>query len=228
MPSHRVAPRATAALAHRLRVAAFFAALCGWAGGCTPLRELSSYSDGPSTTGAGSNASSVGGSSSSAPAPPDGELGGAPTAPDASAPGDARDGGRSVVDAGGSSACDAPGELPGNEGECYLLVTGAASWGASSAACAEWGGALVTIDSPEEEGLLSQNTLIDTWIGLNDRETEGEMRWDSGDAVGPFTDWAPQQPDDFDGTEDCVELLADGRGYNDRPCTDLRAYLCER
>jgi lectin-like protein len=190
-----------------------------------PLRELSTYSDEPpTTTDAISNVPAGGGSSSSAPASSDEDAGEAPPAPDASVP--APDGG--VLDAGVSSPCDGAGEIVGGQGRCYLLATEVATWNASRAACAEWGGALVRIDSPEEEALLNQNTVGDTWIGLNDLETEGEMRWDGGGELGSFSHWAPQQPDDFDGTEDCVELLADGRGYNDRPCSDLRAYLCER
>jgi lectin-like protein len=226
MPSPRVAPRATAALADRSRAIAW-ALVWGWSGACTPLRELSSYSDDPSSTaGAIGSAPAVGGVPSSAPAPAD-ALAGAAAAADASAPapGAAPDAG--VADAS-ARACDAPGEIAGNEGECYLLGTLAATWSASSAACADWGGTLVRIDSAEEEALLGQNTLADTWIGLNDLETEGEMRWEGGAELGTFSHWAPDQPDDFDGTEDCVELLADGRGYNDRPCADLRAYLCER
>jgi hypothetical protein len=198
-----------------------------------PVRELSSYSEGAApTTGAVSKPPAGGAGSSKPPAPGDGDLGGALAAPDAGAEavGNSSDAG-GVADAGAPGAlltCDAPGELVGNAGQCYLFGAEAASWAAASAACTDWGGTLVRIDSPEEEDLINQNTVGDSWIGLNDLETEGEMRWGEGGALATFTDWAPNQPDDFDGSEDCVELLADGRGYNDRPCTDLRAYVCER
>lgn len=75
---------------------------------------------------------------------------------------------------------------------------------------------------------MLEGTTGDTWIGLNDLETEGAMRWEGSVELGSYRNWASEQPDDFDGTEDCVELLADGRGWNDRPCTDLRGYVCER
>lgn len=104
----------------------------------------------------------------------------------------------------------------------------AASWAAASAACSAWGGALPRIESSEEEAFLLEGTTGDTWIGLNDLETEGAMRWEGSVELGSYRNWASEQPDDFDGTEDCVELLADGRGWNDRPCTDLRGYVCER
>ena len=211
---------------------------------CTPLRDLSSYSNGAAPiTSADSDAPAAGGSFG-APAPPE-DLGAASPAPDESAPstdaagdGDVEgdgdidvDGGAEVADAGRpstSSPCDGAGELGGADGHCYLLGAEAASWTSSSTTCAAWGGTLVQIDTPEEEALVTQNTTADTWIGLNDRDAEGRMSWDGSGEPIAYAPWATEQPDDFDGSEDCVELLADGRGYNDRPCTDLRVYVCER
>jgi len=200
---------------------------------CTPLRELSSYSE-ESTRSAGGDAPAAGGTSS-APAAPERDRSDGFVALDASGPAafaasDAGDAGESV-DAGAPSAplaCGAPGEFAAADGRCYLLGTPAASWAVSSAACDAWGGVLARIDSPEEEALLVQNAAGDTWVGLNDLDVEGDMRWDGGGELGAYTRWAPQQPDDFAGSEDCVALLADGRGWNDRPCADLRAYFCER
>jgi Lectin C-type domain len=203
-------------------------------GGCMPLRELSSYSDSPAAiAGAGSDPPAAEVGSARAPGPVDGGLGGALAALDAapSTPANARRDLDSVTDAGPSSAslaCGAPGERAADTGRCYLIDAGAASWSTSSVACADWGGALVRIDSPEEEAFLAGDPLGDAWIGLNDRETEGDLRWDGGGELGAYSHWAAEQPDDFDGSEDCVELLADGRGWNDRPCADLRAYACER
>lgn len=192
---------------------------------CTPLRDLSSYSDDRSPSG-GANPDAPAGRLSSSPARDDG---GSETPRDADAPRPPP--ANPAADAGSSNAplaCDAPQELAAGDGHCYLLGAEASSWLASSVACSDWGGALARIDSPEEEALLSQNTSVDTWIGLNDRELEGDMRWADDSELGAYSHWAPQQPDDFDGSEDCVELLSDDRGWNDRPCTDLRAYLCER
>ena len=164
--------------------------------------------------------------------PFDADVGGAFAALDAGAPSAVAAGEvDGFADAGtprSALSCNAPGELRGEAGGCYLLGAQAGSWSSSSAACVAWGGALVRIDGPEEEALLTRNATGDAWIGLNDIDSEGDMRWGVADELGAYTHWAPEQPDDFDGSEDCVELLADGRGYNDRPCTDLRAYVCER
>lgn len=205
---------------------------------CTPLRDLSSYSSTASSNAgiAGSAPASVV-DTGNEPAPlEDGQGGGPaqPDAPDAAAPSTpATNAGASgsSVDAGQPVAvapCDAADEVSAADGRCSLVVAQAATWDAASAACADWGGALARVDSAEREAELSALTGADMWIGLNDRQTEGSMVWDGGGTLGTFRHWATDQPDDFDGSEDCVELLADGRGYNDRPCTDLRPYVCER
>jgi hypothetical protein len=204
---------------------------------CTPMKELSSYSDETSQAARAGETPAPAGATSD-PAPP--EATGAVTAAvlDAGglgevAPAATRDVGDASTpsDAGTSSEslpCDAPGELA-LDGGCYSIGAQALGWTAASAACADWGGALARLDTADEEtALLARLAAADAWIGLNDVATEGTMLWEDGGAPDPYTHWATLQPDDFDGTEDCVELLADGRGWNDRPCTDLRVYVCER
>lgn len=202
---------------------------------CTPLRDLSSYSEQlSSSAGAGGDTQGAAVGSPNDPAPLQ-DLGGPASGGDAgaaSSPPPAVDSDAGVSSDAGPSipvlACDTPGDVAAEGGGCYSFVTQAASWAAASAACSAWGGALARIESPEEEALLVQGASGDSWLGLNDLETEGAMRWEGGAALGTYRNWAVEQPDDFDGTEDCVELLADGRGWNDRPCSDLRVYICER
>jgi hypothetical protein len=204
----------------------------------TPLNDLSSYTGDPRPAAGASSDPPPAVGSSSDPAQPEGNGGaaavdaGGPSAPASRAGVDAGDvRAATSPDAGASSealACDATGELTA-AGGCYLLGIQTINWSAASAACDSWGGTLARLDSAEEEAaLLARVAPTDTWIGLNDLASEGTMLWEAGGAPSLYTHWAAQQPDDFDGTEDCVELLADGRGWNDRPCTDLRAYLCER
>jgi hypothetical protein len=202
---------------------------------CTPLRDLSSYSgDRGANANAGSGTLGAVVGSPDDPAPL--QEGEEPSAPgDAGAPGSSPS--VTVSDAGGAAdarvpsavlACDGPGDVAAESGGCYSFVADSASWVDASAACAAWGGGLARIDSAAEEAFVLQGASGDAWLGLSDLETEGAMRWHDGADLGPYRNWAAEQPDDFDGTEDCVELLADGRGWNDRPCTDLRVYVCER
>jgi hypothetical protein len=199
---------------------------------CTPLRDLSSYSGAPgSSAGSGSDTLGAMVDSPSRPAPL--EDVGAIARPDAAVPRApppvaASDAGGGDAASSSAPACDAPGDVVAEGGGCYAFVAAGASWAAASAACSAWGGALARVESPEEDAFLLERVTGDTWLGLSDSETEGVLRWENGMVLGAYGNWATDQPDDFDGSEDCVELLADGRGWNDRPCTDLRAYVCER
>ena len=192
---------------------------------CTPLRDLSTYSASWSPYAEVDDASTGGVDSPSEPAVPEVDAGG--SRPDAGGPITGVDAGV-TLDAGSSNPCNAPGELATEAGGCYLLASEATTWAAASAACAAWGGTLARIDSATEEAFVSSSVTADTWIGLNDLATEGDMRWDGTGDVSVYVNWATDQPDNFGGDEDCVEVLADSRGWNDLPCTDLHAYLCER
>ena len=198
---------------------------------CVPLRDLSSYSEESSTTAVSDARGSTPVDSPGDPAPPEttGEIA-SPSSDAGATSGPASVPALEAGDAGSntSPACASPGEFLAAGGGCYLLGVQSASWSEASAACADWGGSLASLESSEEEAALSQNVLADTWIGLNDLASEGDMIWDGGEPLATYSHWATDQPDDFDGLEDCVELLADGRGWNDRACTDLRQYLCER
>jgi hypothetical protein len=125
-------------------------------------------------------------------------------------------------------ACDAPGEFPNPNGGCYLFSDDPTTWPEALQRCAAWSGTLVRVNAPEESALLAEHLTANAWIGLSDREAEGVMRWDDGAPLTDYANWAAQQPDDFAGNEDCIETLPGGGGWNDRPCTDLRAYVCER
>jgi hypothetical protein len=211
---------------------------------CTPLRDLSTYSGEPeSNAGAGSGTVGAVVGTPSDPASRRDVAGAAsgggtvelgspvPVVESDVGSSDAGSSDAGPSDAGSSSptlACDGPGDVAAEAGGCYTFVAEAASWATASAVCSAWGGALAQIESSDEEAFVLEGTSANTWVGLNDRETEGSMRWDGGAELGTYSNWAAEQPDDFDGTEDCVELLADGRGWNDRPCTDLRVYVCER
>lgn len=125
-------------------------------------------------------------------------------------------------------ACDGPAEfLSSNGSGCYLWVAQLASWVDAQAACLEWGGAFARIDSAEEDQLLARHMTSDSWVGANDRNTEGAFRWADG-TVLLFTNWADGQPNNTAGLEDCVAKLAQNERWNDEPCVNLNAYFCER
>jgi hypothetical protein len=68
--------------------------------------------------------------------------------------------------------------------------------------------------------------VSDTWIGASDLASEGQFIWADGSAL-QFENWAAAQPDNFGGTEDCVEKRLLNGGWVDAPCSTLKGVLCE-
>ncbi len=62
----------------------------------------------------------------------------------------------------------------------------------------------------------------DTWLGLNDIQTEGALLWD--DDGSPVT-WAKWGNSNSDG-DDCA-MLKDTFEYEMRSCTDIRYFSCQ-
>lgn len=98
----------------------------------------------------------------------------------------------------------------------------------------------VTIDSEAENNLVHDLCGDEScWIGLNDREEEGQWVWPDGtlawaggvDGVAhAYTNWNAGEPNDSNG-EDCAELRADSAtgSWNDLDCGDDRdRVVCER
>ncbi|NNE38244.1 MAG: HYR domain-containing protein [Gammaproteobacteria bacterium] len=104
------------------------------------------------------------------------------------------------------------GALNGHE---YYCSTSPASWAMAQQICASKGGYLASIGSKEENDFLSDIlTLQSAWIGLTDNAWEGEYMWDSGEPFS-YSNWYPGQPNDYNGQQDCVEMLNSGY-WNDQ------------
>jgi hypothetical protein len=65
------------------------------------------------------------------------------------------------------------------------------------------------------------------WMGLNDIKNEGSYVWSDGRPLqGQTFKWAPGQPDDSNGTQNCVAMLQDGT-ISDEDCNLQLPYSCE-
>ncbi|KAM9449641.1 CD209 antigen-like protein A isoform 3-T3 [Clarias gariepinus] len=102
------------------------------------------------------------------------------------------------------------------------------NWDESRQDCRERGADLVIINSKEkQEFIVEQLKGSRTWIGLSDRDKEGEWKWVDGT---PLTsgNWGPGQPDNFN-EEDCAEIgFPDKQDLNDRPCSHKQGWICEK
>ncbi|MEB3357750.1 MAG: lectin-like protein [Synechococcales bacterium] len=107
-------------------------------------------------------------------------------------------------------------------GKAYLLTDGAKSWTSAQAEAESYGGNLVAINDAAE-----QQWLRDTfgqwerfWIGLTDAEQEGVFKWANGDEV-TYLNWAPGEPNNYQGVEDYVEMNFSSGRWNDMPSSQF-------
>ncbi|XP_033107156.1 macrophage mannose receptor 1-like [Anneissia japonica] len=123
------------------------------------------------------------------------------------------------------------GWISGNS-RCYLYVDQTRSWDDAQDYCDGLDGYLVSINNDEEQ--LTINTIASSkttiWIGLSDKDSDGEYEWISGDNyIASNNSWDVGQPDASAGK--CVEVL--NKGSNTGPwstakCEDRKAFVCER
>lgn len=129
-------------------------------------------------------------------------------------------------------ACAGPGESIGLAfGSCYRLTSSPKTWEGARAECVAWGGDLVAIGSPDEQGFVTTLASPDAshWLGLNDIAAEGSFVWSSGEAAG-YMNWWPGEPNDSGGVEDCAQIYpaANNFHWNDLNCAVELVGVCER
>lgn len=123
-----------------------------------------------------------------------------------------------------------PGIVVDTGSKSFCVLQDAVSWVRAVERCADEGLRLATIDTPEQHraliaALAPRNFGMRLWVGLTDAEREGDFRWLSGEV--PFAGgFRPGEPNDQNG-EDCGELIVDGGGFNDVPCSLMKPVLCE-
>jgi hypothetical protein len=126
---------------------------------------------------------------------------------------------------------------PASLGDCfpiggaYSLCTDGKHWRRAQDACAVNGARLVILETAEENQAVADMVSPwhdgSFWIGLSDRETEGEFIWHNG-APLEYSGWANNEPNDHGAGEDCAESSWGGTGvWNDARCNQGRVYVCE-
>ncbi|XP_052860567.1 perlucin-like [Anopheles cruzii] len=86
--------------------------------------------------------------------------------------------------------------------------------------------------SVEEAVQASSNSKGPWWIAGTDLGNEGVFVWIStNQPVGfrtGYSDYAPNQPDNAGGNENCLEIGREGAlSWNDAPCDAKHRYICE-
>nr|AAF63469.1 mannose binding-like lectin precursor [Danio rerio] len=94
--------------------------------------------------------------------------------------------------------------------------------------CSSNGGALVLPRTLEENALLKvfvSSAFKRLFIRITDREKEGEFV-DTDRKKLTFTNWGPNQPDNYKGAQDCG-AIADSGLWDDVSCDSLYPIICE-
>lgn len=125
------------------------------------------------------------------------------------------------------------GDLTSRGNVRLLEAAGPISQTHAEVSCSELGGVLATPLSPSERHwfhyamVLNGRQPVDAWIGLNDRDAEGEWRTANGYRLAPSQmDWRRRQPDNHGSQEHCTHMsyrpeneVAIGGKYNDYVCS---------
>ncbi|XP_063739013.1 CD209 antigen-like protein E isoform X2 [Eleginops maclovinus] len=113
---------------------------------------------------------------------------------------------------------------------CYFFSNDKRSWDGGQRDCEQRGAHLVIIDSRQEQNFLTGFRAA-AWVGMTDRETEGTWVWVDGTPVNrQRLLWAPGQPDNSLGGEDCGDLrtMSQFLGLNDSICSAREQWICEK
>ncbi|KAL9963147.1 hypothetical protein ACROYT_G032322 [Oculina patagonica] len=115
------------------------------------------------------------------------------------------------------------------DGFCFFTSETCTNWTKARSKCHEEKSVLADVNNNEENVYLQhRHNGEKSWLGLNDRSTEGDFTWaDVGRAN--YTAWARNQPNNF-GEEDCVHALGVEFSYewNDVKCSDCHQYTCKK
>ena len=124
---------------------------------------------------------------------------------------------------------------PGDEAQgssTFTFHAGPATYAEARADRQARGVDIASIHSAEENAdAFALTNRRDTWIGINDMQTEGTWVWSDGSTVG-YTNWAPGEPNSYEGDEDCAIFWSGGEywkwydAYGGQNCNARLAYLC--
>ncbi|KAK9976415.1 hypothetical protein ABG768_021620 [Culter alburnus] len=112
-----------------------------------------------------------------------------------------------------------------------FLSTGVGTWSEGRQYCWNMGADLIIINSEQKQRLMNSVVPERAWIGLNDIQQEGWMRWVDNSFLNQGF-WARGEPNSWGGNEDCIEHIPTPQypiqTWNDLPCSDRRKSICEK
>ncbi|XP_055861040.1 uncharacterized protein LOC106062573 [Biomphalaria glabrata] len=114
---------------------------------------------------------------------------------------------------------------------CMFIPSESTNYDSARQACVALGATLYTAKVWAKLNILLDVLKDDPapfWIGLDDIKVEGEFRWvDDNSVLKLWSLFAPGQPNNYL-NQDCICYATEIRGLNDRSCTDVIRYICEK
>jgi len=112
-----------------------------------------------------------------------------------------------------------------DKSRCYFLEqSNEEDWADARTACTARGTGwnLATVDDQTENDFIEKKLGNPTWIGLNDRTTEGTYAWSSG-STNAFRNWDGGEPS----SGDCVRMKDSDGDWEVEDCANDEDYVCE-
>ena len=120
------------------------------------------------------------------------------------------------------------------EDSLYLIVLKRLTWGRAKQYCSNKGAHLMDVGTRNESDYInSQVRLVGNkrerfWIAVNDLKLENKFVSSDG-SNQTFFNWDHNEPNQYEGNEDCVEVRLDRNGrWNDVPCNIRKSFVCEK
>ena len=110
------------------------------------------------------------------------------------------------------------------------------NWDDAVTGCKAVGAKLASIESQcDQDKVFELSAKVSTWIGGNDKTTEGTFVWPNGDEFykssaavsGVFTKLSTAFNSNAQATQHCVTIKDSGE-WDDIVCTKFQNYICEK
>ncbi|KAI5086659.1 CD209 antigen-like protein C, partial [Silurus meridionalis] len=112
----------------------------------------------------------------------------------------------------------------------YYVSNDYKSWEESRQNCRDKGADMMIINSKEEQEFISKHISSNSgvWIGLSDRDKEGEWKWVDASPL-TFKDWGQWEPGGKE-KENCGEIYKSSNSiiWNDNNCSEKLNWICEK
>ncbi|XP_025098347.1 snaclec trimecetin subunit beta-like isoform X1 [Pomacea canaliculata] len=128
-----------------------------------------------------------------------------------------------------AAAC--PNDWKQFQHSCYGVADQLFTYAEALTICTKEAGDLLQINSESENRyiarLLPQNLAYSVWLGITDLFEEGVWMYSGRGTDLTYTKWSSNQPDNYNGMEDCAALNITTKLWYDTHCGSRLFFVCE-